>query len=76
LFINARITGQSGRKIYVEAEGRLDSAEGEIAVKAAAIFIAVPMQNFINNLTDDYKEHLKKHPGLMAFVDPEFDINP
>jgi hypothetical protein len=45
-------------------------------VKAAAIFIAVPMQHFISNLTDEYKEHLKKHPGLLAFVDPEFDINP
>ena len=76
LFINARITGQSGRKIYVEAEGRLDSTSGDIAVKAAAIFIAVPMQHFIDNLTIDYKEHLKKHPGLMSFVDPDFDINP
>jgi adenylosuccinate synthase len=28
------------------------------------------------DLTIDYKEHLKKHPGLMAFVDPDFDINP
>jgi acyl-coenzyme A thioesterase PaaI-like protein len=76
LFINARITGQSGRKVYVEAEGRLDSVTGDIAVRAAAIFIAVPMQHFIDNLTIDYKEHLKKHPGLMAFVDPDFDINP
>lgn len=76
LFINAKITGQSGRKIYVEADGRLDSATGDLAVKAAAIFIAVPMQHFISNLTDEYKEHLKKHPGLLAFVDPDFDINP
>jgi hypothetical protein len=34
------------------------------------------MQHFINNLTAEYKDHLKKHPDLMAFVDPEFDINP
>ena len=76
LFINARITGQAGRKIYVSAEGKLDSVDGDIAVKAAAIFIEVPMQHFINNLTAEYKDHLKKHPDLMAFVDPEFDINP
>ncbi|MEY3904904.1 MAG: hypothetical protein RIT08_820, partial [Actinomycetota bacterium] len=23
-----------------------------------------------------YKDHLVKHPELMAFVDPDFDINP
>jgi acyl-coenzyme A thioesterase PaaI-like protein len=76
LFIDARITGQSGRKIYVSAEGKLDSVNGPVAVKAAAIFIEVPMQHFLSNLTAEYKDHLKKHPDLMAFVDPEFDINP
>jgi hypothetical protein len=45
-------------------------------VKAAALFISVPMEHFIKNLTDQYKDHLVKHPELMAFVDPDFDINP
>lgn len=76
LYIDARITGQSGRKIYTQAEGRLDSPTGELAVKAAAIYIAVPMEHFIKNLTVEYKDHLIKHPELMAFVDPEFEINP
>jgi acyl-coenzyme A thioesterase PaaI-like protein len=76
LYIDAKITGQSGRKIYTQAEGRLDSITGEIAVKAAAIFISVPMEHFIKNLTEQYKDHLTKHPELMAFVDPDFDINP
>jgi len=76
LFITARITGRAGRKIYVSAEGKLDSVDGDVAVKAAAIFIEVPMQHFISNLTEEYKDHLTKHPDLMAFVDPEFDINP
>jgi acyl-coenzyme A thioesterase PaaI-like protein len=76
LFIDARITGQSGRKIYTQAEGRLDSPTGEIAVQASALFIAVPMEHFINNLTEQYKDHLVEHPELMAFVDPDFDINP
>ena len=76
LYIDARITGQAGRKIYTQAEGRLDSTSGEFAVRASALFIAVPMEHFIKNLTDQYKDHLVKHPELMAFVDPDFDINP
>jgi acyl-coenzyme A thioesterase PaaI-like protein len=76
LYIDAKITGQSGRKIYTQAEGRLDSITGEIAVKAAAIFISVPMEHFIKNLTEQYKDHLTEHPELMAFVDPDFDVNP
>lgn len=76
LYIDAKITGQAGRKIYTQAEGRLDSPTGEIAVKAAALFIAVPMEHFIKNLTEQYKDHLVEHPELMAFVDPDFDINP
>ena len=76
LYIDARITGQAGRKIYNQAEGRLDSPTGEIAVQASALFIAVPMEHFIKNLTEQYKDHLVEHPELMAFVDPDFDINP
>jgi len=76
LYIDARITGQSGRKIYTQAEGRLDSPTGQIAVQASALFIAVPMEHFIKNLTEQYKDHLVEHPELMAFVDPDFDINP
>ena len=56
--------------------GRLDSPTGEIAVKAEALFISVPMEHFIKNLTEQYKDHLVEHPELMAFVDPDFDINP
>ncbi len=76
LYIDAKITGQAGRKIYTEAEGRLDSPTGEIAVKAAALYIAVPMEHFIKNLTEQYKDHLVEHPELMAFVDQDFDVNP
>jgi len=76
LYIDAHITGQSGRKIYTQAVGRLDSPTGEVAVMAAALFISVPMEHFIKNLTQQYKDHLTSHPELMAFVDPDFDINP
>ena len=76
LFIEAQITCQAGRKIYTAAIGKLDAADGPIAVRAAAIFISVPMSHFINNINIDFKEHLQKHPELMEFVDPDFNFNP
>lgn len=49
LHISARITGQVSRKVYCEAEGRLNSVDGELAVKAAALFVIVPMNHFLDN---------------------------
>jgi acyl-coenzyme A thioesterase PaaI-like protein len=76
LYITARITGQKGRKVYSVAEGRLDSADGELAVRAAALFVIVPMKHFMENAPAEYIEALKASPELLAFVDPEFAINP
>jgi acyl-coenzyme A thioesterase PaaI-like protein len=76
LHISAEITGQQGRKVYTAAVGRLNSPEGEIAVRAAALFIIVPMEHFINNAPPGYFEELAKNPELLAFVDPNFEINP
>ena len=49
LHISARITGQVNRKVYSEAEGRLGGADGDIAVRAAALFVIVPMKHFLEN---------------------------
>ena len=76
LHISARITGQVSRKVYCEAEGRLNSVDGEVAVKAAALFVIVPMNHFLDNAPKEYLEYISKHPELLAFVDPEFEINP
>ena len=76
LHISARITGQVNRKVYCEAEGRLNSPDGDIAVKAAALFVIVPMNHFLDNAPKEYLEYISKHPELLAFVDPEFEINP
>jgi acyl-coenzyme A thioesterase PaaI-like protein len=76
LFISARITGQVNRKVYTEAEGRLGGADGEIAVRAAALFVIVPMSHFLENAPKEYLEHIAKTPEILAFVDPEFEINP
>ena len=76
LHISAHITGQVKRKVYTEAIGRLNSPDGEIAVRAAALFVIVPMSHFMLNAPAEYLEYIKKSPELLAFVDPEFEINP
>jgi len=76
LHIAAEITGQHGRKVYTSAVGRLNSPQGEIAVRASALYIIVPMEHFINNAPDGYFEELTKNSELLTFIDPDFEINP
>ena len=76
LHITAEITGQVNRKVYTSAIGRLNSSDGEIAVRAAALYIIVPMDHFMNNAPKEYLAQMAKTPELMAFVDPTFEINP
>ena len=76
LHISAQITGQVKRKVYTEAIGRLNGPDGDIAVRAAALFVIVPMSHFMSNAPAEYLEYIKKSPELLAFVDPDFEINP
>ncbi|TRZ88474.1 MAG: PaaI family thioesterase [Streptomycetaceae bacterium] len=76
LFITAQITGQVNRKVYTSAEGRLNSADGPLAVKASALIVVVPMDHFLDNAPKEYLEEISKIPELLAFVDPDFEINP
>ncbi|MEY2679006.1 MAG: hypothetical protein RLZZ160_84 [Actinomycetota bacterium] len=74
LFIQAEIAGQDGRKIYCRAEGRIGSDEGQLAVEAAAIFVIVPMEHFIDNAPEGYREVLAGRKDLS--IATEFEINP
>jgi len=76
LYITAEITGQVNRKVYASAEGRIGGPDGPIAVRAASLYIIVSMQHFLDNAPKEYIEHVTKHPELLAFVDPDFEINP
>jgi acyl-coenzyme A thioesterase PaaI-like protein len=76
LHITAEITGQVNRKVYSEAVGRIGGADGEIAVRAAALFVIVPMKHFLENAPVEYLAALRQNPELFNFVDPEFVINP
>ena len=76
LYISAEITGQVNRKVYCSAVGRLNGPDGEIAVRAAALFIIVPMAHFLENAPKEYLDEVMSKPELLAFVDPNFEVNP
>lgn len=76
LYISAEITGQVNRKVYSAAVGRLGSPDGEIAVRAAALFVIVPMTHFLTKAPEGFLKEVAKNPELLKFVDPEFVINP
>ena len=50
IHITAKITGQVNRKVYTSAEGRLNSPDGPLVVRAAALYVIVPMEHFLNNV--------------------------
>ncbi len=70
LYITAEIVGQEGRKIYCRADGKIGSTEGPVAVEAAAIFITVPLEHFIDNAPESYRA------SLFGSAAPELEINP
>lgn len=74
LHITASILGQEGRKIYCHAEGRIGSISGPVAVEAAAIFIVVPVEHFIDNAPQGFREALFGPTGVNR--DSELEINP
>lgn len=76
LHISAQITGQVNRKVYTKAEGRLNSIDGPVVVRAAALYVIVSMDHFLNNAPKEYLEQISKVPEILAFVDPDFEINP
>ena len=73
LFMKAEIKAQEGRKIYCYAEGRLGSEDGPLAVEAAAIFIAVPVEHFIENAPAGFRDAVF---GSGVRISPELEVNP
>ena len=76
LHITAKITGQVNRKVYCSAEGRLGSGDGPLAVQASALYVIVTMNHFMTKAPKEYLEYVLKHPEILAFADPDFEINP
>ena len=53
LHIDAQCVRVEGRKIFSEAEGRLDAPDGPLALRAKALFVAVPLSHFSTHGTGD-----------------------
>ncbi|MEU6710207.1 PaaI family thioesterase [Nonomuraea sp. NPDC046802] len=66
LHLRAWCNGITGRKAYLEAEGRISAPDGPVAVRAAALFIEVDM------------EHFAKHGDLAAITaqHQDYEVNP
>lgn len=66
LHLRAWCNGITGRKAYLEAEGRIGAPDGPVAVRAAALFIEVGMG------------HFAKHGDLSAIATElqDYEVNP
>jgi acyl-coenzyme A thioesterase PaaI-like protein len=75
LHIVARIDGVAGRKVYTSAVGRLDGPEGEVAVRATAIFVRVDVNHFLENgRLEDVQEAVHDPEQIRAAR--AFEVNP
>lgn len=66
LHIDAWLVGQSGRKVYTRAVGRLGE-DGPVALTASALFLQVPLAHFVDNGRPEDVEraaHLRTSTGL------------
>lgn len=67
LHIAARCTGRAGRKVYTEAEGCLGGPDGQPAIRAAALFVAVPLEHFSEHGRSD---------AVQLIQERRFEVNP
>ncbi len=54
LYVEAEVVGVKGRKVFTRAVGRLNADDGPVAVSAAALFIQVPLQHFVDHGTAEH----------------------
>jgi len=75
LHIRAEITGVSGRKVFTRAEGRLGSPDGPLAVTAAALFVIVGLEHFVDHGRPADVEAAQRDRGILDPGD-RFEVNP
>lgn len=72
LYITARCDAVEGRKIYLSAEGHLNSPDGPAGVRSTAVFLSVPSEHFAR--------HGRPEDVAAAAADPArrraFEVNP
>jgi acyl-coenzyme A thioesterase PaaI-like protein len=67
--------GQSGRKLYHRAEARLDSPDGLLVARAAALFVAVQLEHFVNNGRSEDVQAVLDDPQRYRSL-KAFELNP
>lgn len=72
LHIVGRLDGVAGRKVYASADGRLDAADGPVALRARALFVIVDFSHFTEHGTADPRV-VAEDPALGR---RHLDINP
>lgn len=75
LFINAKLDGVAGRKVYVSASGHLDGEDGPIAVSARALFVIVGFEHFTTHGDPDALDKLEAGAREPAHRE-RWEINP
>lgn len=64
LHIRGEIAGQVGRKLYTAAQGRLGDPDGPVAVEAAALFLQVPLEHFVQHGSAEHiQAAIRERPG-------------
>ena len=72
---SAWCVGRAGRKLYHRAEARLDSPDGPLVAKAAALFVSVGLEHFVNNGRSDEVQAVLQHPRTHRSL-TAFELNP
>src|SRR5262247_1539246 len=76
LYIRAVAEKVVGRRIYTRAEGRIGEPSGPVAVRAAAVFVTVPIEHFVKyGPAEDVAAALERD-DLRAVARRAFDVNP
>ena len=75
LFITAQIDAVRGRKIWASAEGHLHSPDGPLAVRAASLFMQVPLEHFKKHGRAEDLSVASSDPHARHYVD-NLDIAP
>ena len=75
LHIQTRILGQAGRKVFTSGEARLGAADGPVAVRAAALFLQVPLEHFIDHGSPEHIAAAIKERGGAA-TEWHGEVNP
>jgi acyl-coenzyme A thioesterase PaaI-like protein len=76
LHIHAEVVGVKGRKVFTRAVGRLDSADGPVALTAAALFIQVPIEHFTTHGRAEDVERARADRAVQRSVANLPEVNP